>query len=75
MAVQKRRKSKSKKRMRKAANAWHPKKLNVCSNCASTVPGHTACPSCGFYNNRQVIRMNSDLDDTDTDDDEDQKVA
>jgi len=55
MAVPKRRTSKSKKRMRRAANRWHKPLLQNCPECGSAVPGHIACPSCGYYRGRQVL--------------------
>lgn len=55
MAVPKRRTSKMKQRMRRGANRWRAPKLNVCPECGSSVPGHTACPQCGNYKGRQVV--------------------
>ena len=55
MAVPKRRKSKSKSKMRRGANRWRAPKLNVCPECGSRTPGHIACPSCGYYRERQVL--------------------
>jgi len=59
MATPKRRTSKSKKRMRRAANRWHAPLLNKCGECGSTVPSHIACPSCGYYNGRQILNIES----------------
>ena len=55
MAVPKRRTSKMKKRQRRAANRWHAPSFATCQECGSTVPGHVACPSCGYYKGRQVL--------------------
>lgn len=57
MAAPKRRTSKMKQRMRRGANRWHAPKLNKCSECGSSVPGHTACPQCGSYKGRQVVTV------------------
>lgn len=57
MAVPKRRTSKQKKRQRRGANRWHAPKFQVCPECASAKQGHTACPSCGYYKDRQVISV------------------
>ena len=28
---------------------------STCSNCGATRPGHTVCPSCGFYNGKLIL--------------------
>lgn len=58
MPVPKRRKSKSRRDMRKA----HTLKIDTpatskCSNCGSTKQPHRVCGFCGFYKGREVIRM------------------
>jgi len=55
MAVPKRRTSKSKQKMRRGANRWRPAALKTCPECGSRVPSHIACPSCGYYRERQVL--------------------
>ncbi|MFZ4767836.1 MAG: 50S ribosomal protein L32 [Roseimicrobium sp.] len=55
MACPKRRKSKSKQKMRRGANRWRAMKLQTCSSCGTAKPGHIACPSCGYYGDRQVL--------------------
>lgn len=57
MAVPKRKKSKMKTRTHKAANRWRAGQLSTCSQCGSRTLPHTACPSCGYYNGRQVISV------------------
>ena len=52
MAAPKRRTSKMKQRTRLAAQAWRAPKLRQCPKCGSSVPGHTACPSCKTYTTR-----------------------
>jgi large subunit ribosomal protein L32 len=44
-----------KQRMRRGANRWHKPLLQTCPECGSRIPGHIACPSCGFYRERQVL--------------------
>ena len=44
-------------RTRKASHAWRAPGLNKCTQCGSTVPGHVACPSCGYYKGRQVLTI------------------
>ncbi|MCP4849756.1 MAG: 50S ribosomal protein L32 [Verrucomicrobiaceae bacterium] len=59
MAVPKSRTSLMKSRMRRGANRWRAPKLNKCTECGSTTPSHIACPSCGYYRNRQVLNIDS----------------
>ncbi len=59
MAVPKRKISKMRSRMRRGANRWHAPKLNKCPECGSTALSHVACPSCGYYKNRQVLSIES----------------
>ncbi len=59
MAVPKSRTSKSKSLMRRGANRWRMPKLNKCPECGSTTPSHIACPSCGYYRNRQVLNIDA----------------
>jgi large subunit ribosomal protein L32 len=57
MAVPKRRKSRSKRDMRRAhwvASLAVPT-LVVCPNCGEAKVPHRICPSCGYYNGRQII--------------------
>ena len=31
----------------------------ACSNCKKPVKGHYACPACGFYKGKEVIKIKS----------------
>lgn len=57
MAVPKRKVSKSRLRMRKAA--WAGKipqaTTQACADCGAPRQPHRVCPSCGQYNGRQVV--------------------
>lgn len=55
MAVPKRRKSKSKRDMRRSQ--WKLSAINVitCPNCMEPMLPHHICPSCGYYKGRQII--------------------
>jgi large subunit ribosomal protein L32 len=57
MGVPKRKTSKMRQRTRRAANRWHAPQLSTCSQCGTRIPGHTACPSCGYYRGRQVLTI------------------
>ncbi len=59
MGVPKRKMSKMRLRTRKAANRWHAAMLHKCGQCGSSLPAHTACPSCGYYKGRQVLTIES----------------
>ena len=55
MAVPKRRQSKSRQKMRRGANRFRAPQLKTCPECSNRVPSHVACPSCGYYRDRQVL--------------------
>lgn len=55
MANPKRRQSKSRQKMRRGATRWKAPILKTCPECGTTIPGHVACPSCGYYKGRQVL--------------------
>ncbi len=57
MPVPKRRVSKMRQRTRAGATRWKAPQLSTCGQCGSKVPSHTACPSCGYYNGRQVLSV------------------
>ncbi|HHE46665.1 MAG TPA: 50S ribosomal protein L32 [Bacteroidetes bacterium] len=56
MAVPKRSVSRSKRRMRRSHHRVVEPSLMECPNCHQVKLTHSACPSCGFYKGRQVIR-------------------
>ena len=45
--------------MRRGANRWHAAALKTCPECGSRVPSHIACPSCGYYRERQVLDIDT----------------
>ncbi len=57
MAVPKRKLSKMKVRMRKAANRYEAPQVYRCTTCgAATIP-HRVCAACGNYKGKQVITV------------------
>jgi large subunit ribosomal protein L32 len=59
MGVPKRKTSKMRLRTRKAANRWHAPKLSKCPQCGGAARAHVACPSCGYYKERQVLTVDA----------------
>ena len=57
MAVPKRRRSKSKKRMHAANWKFKPLNLIKCTHCATPIPSHQVCYNCGYYKGKQVIQV------------------
>lgn len=56
MAVPKRRKSSSRRDMRRAQHdKVEAPKLASCPNCSAPVVTHRVCPSCGYYKGRLVL--------------------
>ncbi len=61
MAVPKKKKSPSRRDMRRA---HHDKRsapaLSACSNCEEPTLSHRVCPACGHYKGRQVVEVAQD---------------
>ncbi len=57
MAVPKFRTSASKRDMRRSHHALKAPSLSTCSNCDEVKLPHLVCPSCGFYNGKQVMAV------------------
>ena len=57
MAVPKRKTSRMKRRQRKAANRYEGVQATYCTNCPAPSTPHRVCPSCGFYNGKQVLNV------------------
>ncbi len=58
MAVPKRRTSKSKKNMRRAANSkMVPTGFVECPQCHETKLPHRVCQTCGSYNGKEVVTV------------------
>jgi len=59
MAVPKRRTSKMRKRTRRGHIKLATPNLSACPNCGELRVSHHVCPSCGFYNGKQVVAVNN----------------
>ncbi|WP_083491584.1 50S ribosomal protein L32 [Lactiplantibacillus xiangfangensis] len=59
MAVPKRRTSKMRKRNRRGHIKLATLNLAPCPNCGELRVSHRVCPSCGFYNGKQVVKVNN----------------
>ena len=57
MAVPKRRTSRSNTRHRRSAWKTAAPVLATCDRCKQPKLPHTACPTCGTYNKRQVLAV------------------
>lgn len=57
MAVQKRKKSRSKSRKRRTHYSQKPPTLVHCSQCDELKLPHHVCPNCGTYQGRQIIEV------------------
>jgi len=60
MAVPKRKKSKSKRDMRRAQKKTEAPNLTTCPQCGEAKLPHTACSSCGTYKGRDVLVSDED---------------
>ncbi|HEX2220907.1 MAG TPA: 50S ribosomal protein L32 [Candidatus Limnocylindria bacterium] len=59
MGVPKRKVSKARQGERRAHLAIAPPPLVECPHCHELMRAHHACPTCGYYNGRQAIRIES----------------
>ncbi len=57
MAVPKRRMSRSNTRSRRAQWKTSAPAYSTCNRCKQVKLPHVACPTCGTYNNRQVVEV------------------
>ncbi|HZX60615.1 MAG TPA: 50S ribosomal protein L32 [Candidatus Methylomirabilis sp.] len=56
MALPKRRHSNARTRKRRAHDALSLPPLAICPQCRERMTPHRACPSCGFYRGRAVVK-------------------
>ena len=57
MAVPFRRTSKTKKRMRRTHLKKDAPSLTTCPNCKELIAPHRACPNCGYYKGKEVVKV------------------
>jgi large subunit ribosomal protein L32 len=57
MPVPKRRHSRSRRDKRRAHDGISEPAVSYCSNCQEPKLPHRICPSCGYYNGREVIKV------------------
>jgi len=57
MAVPKKKKSPSRRDMRRAHWKLEPPNLVECPHCHALVMPHRVCPECGYYDGREVIKV------------------
>jgi large subunit ribosomal protein L32 len=55
MAEPKKKKSQSRKNMRRSHHALTGPSLDICPNCKSPKLSHRVCPTCGMYGGRQAV--------------------
>ncbi|MGI6484951.1 MAG: 50S ribosomal protein L32 [Thermoanaerobacterales bacterium] len=60
MANPKHRASKSKRGGRRSHQRLLTPSLTVCPQCREPKLPHRACPNCGFYKNREVIKVEAE---------------
>lgn len=62
MAVQQNRKTRSKRNMRRSHDALVAANPNECPSCGELKRPHHVCPSCGSYDNREVVAQAAEVD-------------
>jgi len=62
MAVPKRRRTSTSRKMRRSHHFKKPLKLVSCAKCGNALMPHMACPNCGTYKGREVINVMKNLE-------------
>ncbi len=62
MAVPKRKTTPSRKGMRRSHHALKKSNMVECDNCGELKLPHHICPSCGFYNKKEVVSKTEEID-------------
>lgn len=62
MGLPAKRRTKQSKRERASHFALKTFRLTVCSHCKRKIRPHTACPHCGYYQGRQVLKISSKVE-------------
>lgn len=62
MGLPAKRRTKQSKRERASHFALKTFRLTTCSHCKRKIRPHTACPHCGYYNGRQVLKVSSKIE-------------
>lgn len=58
-ALPKKRKPKGRRNQRRAHIKLTAVRMSSCPQCKTSVPNHTACPTCGTYRGRTVIDVSA----------------
>ncbi|MAG95927.1 MAG: 50S ribosomal protein L32 [Alphaproteobacteria bacterium] len=61
MAVPKKKKSTSRRNMRRSHDALKPAGYVECSNCGEYKRPHHVCEDCGHYDGREVVEASSSI--------------
>ena len=57
MAVPKKKTPSGRRNRRRANKSLRQNKLGICPQCQTPIPSHQACPECGFYKGRDVLKL------------------
>jgi large subunit ribosomal protein L32 len=57
MAVPARKTSKTRKRLRRTHYELQVPGLSACPNCGELRKSHRVCPSCGYYDGKEVVKV------------------
>ena len=62
MAVPKSKITRSRRGMRRSHDFLSTYSLNECDNCGAFKLPHHVCLSCGYYNKKEIIQINEEVD-------------
>ncbi len=57
MSVPKKRQTSSRRNIRRAKLKVEPRALVSCAKCKKRIPAHKACPHCGSYKGKEVMKV------------------
>ena len=60
MAVPKKKKTSSRRNMRRSHDALGVAAYDECANCGELVRPHHVCGACGYYKDRDVLQVSTD---------------
>tara|TARA_B100000989_G_scaffold272794_1_gene230471 strand:+ start:1473 stop:1676 length:204 start_codon:yes stop_codon:yes gene_type:complete len=63
MAVPKRKTTPSKRKMRRSHDFLVGYNIIVCSNCGEPKLSHQICLSCGYYNKKEILKIDDSSED------------
>jgi len=62
MSVPKQKHTRGRKNRRRSHHGYEATTVTVCKQCKQPVRPHRACPACGYYQDKQIVKVKTVLD-------------